>query len=273
MSIDPIRYRPWSGERTQYFERIFVVSKTFFRHSLRSKWLLALMILGIFLVVSVSLIIYVILPHSALEPDAMAELMGNELFLIIAILLAAMICSDTISEDLRSNSFVLYFSRAIRAEGYLAGKMGGAALTLSLFTFFPAVVMALIIMATQSGGDYGSSLVVFGSTVLAGLVTTLYFLPFGLLISSLTTRKSYASVATFMAVFAMTIVGGIFSAFDRAWELLNPTVVLSHFYDFVLGIGLEDHVNGALLAAIFLSFFLAPLVLVWYRIRQRAVGK
>jgi ABC-type transport system involved in multi-copper enzyme maturation permease subunit len=273
MGIDPIRYRPWSGERTGGLERILVISRTFFRHNLRSKWLLALMILGIFLVISVSLLVYVMLPHDALEPEVMAELMGNELFLIITILLAAMICSDTISEDLRSNSFVLYFSRAIRAEGYLAGKMGGAALTLSLFTFFPGVVMALLIMATQTGGDYGSSLAVFGSALLAGTVTTIYFLPFGLLVSSLTKRKSYASVATFMAVFALTIVGGIFTVFDRTWELVNPTVVLSHFYDCVLGIGLDNHVNGALLAAIFFSFFLIPLVLVWMRIRQRAVGR
>lgn len=273
MGIDPIRYKPWSGERTTHFERIFLISKTFFRHKLKSKWLLFLMILGIFLITTVSIFMYVLMPHETLEAETMTGLMANELSLILVILLTAMICSDTISEDLRSNSFVLYFSRAIKAESYLAGKMGGAWLTLSLFSFFPPVIMALVIMATQTGSDYGSSLAVFGSSIVAGLVTTIYFLPFGVLISSLTERKSYASVGIFMSFFILTIIGGIFTGFDQGWELVNPIVVLFHFYNFIFGLGVADHVNTGQLTVIFISFFFAPLILVYMRIKFRAVGK
>ena len=273
MGIDPIRYKPWSGERTNHFQRIFLISKTFFSHKLKSKWLLVLMILGLFLITTVSIFMYVLMPHETLEAETMTSIIANELSLILIILLTAMICSDTISEDLRSNSFVLYFSRAIKAESYLAGKMGGALMTLSIFAFFPPVILALVIMATQSGSDYGSSLGVFGRTIAAALVTTFYFLPFGLLISSLTERKSYASVGIFMSFFVLTIIGGIFTGFDQGWELVNPIVVLSHFYDWIFGLGVADHVNTGQLTVIFLSFIFVPLILVYMRIRYRAVGR
>jgi len=273
MGIDPIRYKPWSGERTGNFERIFMISKTFFRHKLRSKWLMALMILGLFLTTTISIFVFVLIPHETLEPEVMTGLIGAELFGIISILLVAMICSDTISEDLRSNSFVLYFSRAIKAESYLAGKMGGALMTMSLFSFFPPVIMALIIMATQNGSDYGPSLGVFGSTIVACLVATFYFLPFGLLISSLTDRKSYAAVATFMAVFVLTIIGQIFTEFDSNWILVNPAGLLNIFFDWLYGFGIPSDINGGAFSVLFIGFIFIPLVLLYFRIRLKAVGK
>ncbi len=144
MGIDPIRYKPWSGERTGTWDRVFIIAKTFFRQKLKSKWVMAFLILSLLLMFVFPIILNAMTPHETLDARTMANQMGG--LFIFSILLAAMICSDSIAEDLRSNSFVLYFSRAMKTESYLAGKMGGAFLTLSLFSFIPPVIMAIVIM-------------------------------------------------------------------------------------------------------------------------------
>ncbi len=273
MSIDPIRYKPWSGERANHFQRIFVISKFFFLQKIKSKWILLLLILGIFISTVFPIFMYSMMPHEGLDKEIMADHMQTQIIFIFTLLLVAMICSDTISEDLRSNSFVLYFSRAIKTESYLAGKIGGAFLTLSTFTLVPPILLAIIITATQSGNDYLASFGVVGITVVAAIANTLFFLPFGLLISSLTNRKSYAAVGTFMITFILMIISGIFMEFNSNWELIDPYSVLYYFQEVIYGFDLPSNVNSGALAAIFTGFMTIPLALVYIRIHLKAVGK
>ncbi len=273
MGIDPIRYKPWTGERTGTWERVFIIAKTFFRQKLMSMWVLTFLILGLILVFAFPVILYAMIPHDTLDARTMTSQMSNGLFFIFTILLAAMICSDSIAEDLRSNSFVLYFSRAIKAESFLAGKMGGTVLTLSLFCFIPPIFMAIVIIGTQSSSSYGASLEVLGRTIIAGIVATLFFIPFSVLISSLTTRKTYAAVGTFMAFFVLTIISAIFSEFDPSWRLINPGYVLTVFYDWLYGFGIPSDVSVGLFSAMSIAFTFLPLALLYLRIRMKAVGK
>ena len=271
MGIDPIRYKPWSGERTGTKDRVFIIAKTFFLQKLKSKWIMAFLILSLILMYVFNIIFNALMPHETLDAQIMATQMSQGF--VFSILLAAMICSDSIAEDLRSNSFVLYFSRAMKTENYLAGKLGGAFMTLSLFSFIPPIIMALILMGTQSGPAYGASLGVLGYTVIAGLVATFFFLPFSLLISSLTTRKSYAAIGIFMTFFILTIIAAIFSDFDSNWQLLDPSFVLSVFYDLLYGLGLPSNVDAGLFSIMFSGFLIIPLVLLYLRIHMKAVGK
>lgn len=273
MGIDPIRYKPWSGERTSTRDRVFIIAKTFFRQKLKSKWVLAFLILGSILVFVFPIISNAMIPHDTLDASTMTFQMSGWPFFIFTILLAALICSDSIAEDLGSNSFVLYFSRAIKSESYLAGKMGGTILTLSLFCFIPPILMAIVIMGTQSGSSYGASLGVLGRTIIASIVATLFFIPFSVLVSSLTTRKSYAAVGTFMAFFIPTIISAIFTEFDPSWKLINPGNVLTIFYDWLYGFGIPGNMNLVLLSVMFTGFTLIPLNLLYLRIRMKAVGK
>ncbi len=273
MGIDPITYKPWSGERTSTRNRVFIIAETFFRQKLKSKWVLTFLILGSILVFVFPIISSAMIPHDTLDASTMTFQMSDWLFFIFTILLAALICSDSIAEDLRSNSFVLYFSRAIKAESYLAGKMGGTILTLSLFCFIPPMLLAIVIMGTQSGSSYGASLGVFGRTIIASIVATLFFIPFSVLISSLTTRKSYAAVGTFMAFFVPTIISAIFTEFDPSWRLIDPRNVLAIFYDSLYGFGIPSDINLVLFSVMFIGFTLIPLNLLYLRIRMKAVGK
>lgn len=197
----------------------------------------------------------------------------NGLLVIFTILLASLVCSDLVASDLGDNSFILYFSRPIKTVDYLAGKIIGALWILGLFCFVPLIIFCLAVMGTQSGSDYGTSLNVLGSTILAGLLTTFIFVPYGIFISSMTKRKSYATIGIFMSFFVLIIIGGIFSNFDKNWILIDPTRVLSYSYDVLYGYSVPEGINSSLLGAILFVFMVVPLILVYLRIHFKGVGK
>ena len=81
--------------------------------------------------------------HEELKASDMSNYLGGGLFVIFSMLLAAIVTSDLISEDLASRSFVLYFSRALKVRDYLAGKAAGALLVMSLFCALPPVIRCI----------------------------------------------------------------------------------------------------------------------------------
>ena len=216
------------------------------------------------------------------EPDGEEEIIINErqggylkngLLVIFTIMLASLVCADLIASDLGDNSFIMFFSRPIKTADYLAGKIVGALWILGLFSFLPLMIFCIAVMGTQSGSDYGTSLNVLGSTILAGLLTTFIFIPYGIFISSMTKRKTYATLGIFMSFFVLIIIGAIFSNFDKNWVLIDPTRVLNYSYDVLYGYSVPEGINGALLGGVLFAFMVVPLILVYLRIHLKAVGK
>jgi ABC-type transport system involved in multi-copper enzyme maturation permease subunit len=273
MGIDPIRYKPWEGKRTSLQERIFIMSRTLFMKKMKSKGVIVLMVLGYLGVWAFPIIFYSLMPHEALDGATMSSQMGSGTLFIFTALLTSLVCSDAISEDLRSNSFVLYFSRAMKKENYLAGKVGGIFMVLALFCLLPAIIMAVAILGTQSGNDYLSGIGVLGLTVLSGFVCTIFLIPLALMMSSLTNRKSFAAVGTFMVFIILTIIGNIFSEFDRNWRLLDPSSLIAYFNDWIYGQGIPFDVSGWLAAAVFSAFLIIPLAIIYLRLHLKEVGK
>jgi len=273
MGLDPIGYKPWSGERTEHGRRFLVVAESILRHKLRAKWFLALLVIGTFLVHIMPLFIFSLIPHQGLEAEVMRDYMGDGLYFIFEVILVALVCSDLISEDLRSNSFILYVSRAMGVKGYLLGKWTGAMITIGLFTLLPPLAVAIAITATQSGSDYLGSLAVIGQTLLAGAWSAAMLVPAGLAVSSLTRKKTYASVGTFMFFFGMMIVAGIFSGLSQDWSMLNPSEVLYQSHTVLYGLELSESVNRYLLGAMAFLLTVPPMALVYYRIMRKEVGK
>jgi len=130
-------------------------------------------------------------------------------------------------------------------------------------------------MGTQSGSDYGSSLEVLGETIIAGFVATIFLIPLSLLISSLTTRKSYAAIGTFTVFFILSIIGAIFREFnnDANWGLMNPEVLLSTFFDVLYGFGINSNIDAGIFSVMFSGFIIIPLALLYLRVYMKAVGK
>jgi len=273
MGISPIEYRPWKGARTAQRLRLYVIARSVWGHKLKSPGVLALLILGFLFVHTLSLIFIILVPHERVEASDMADYLGSGLFATFAMLFAAVVTSDLISEDLANNSFVLYFSRALKVRDYLAGKAAGALLVMSLLCVFPPFIVALVSMATQSGGDYLYSFGVLGKTVLVGVLVMVFFVPFGLMISSFTKRKSYAAVGTFMSFFVLALVAGIFSDFERAWNVVSPINALSYFFGWILEGEVPTYVDEAALVMIVASLIVVPAALVYFRLSREVVGK
>jgi len=273
MGISPIEYHPWKGERTALNLRFYVIARSILRHKIRSKGVIALLILGFLFAHIVYLILFILAPHERLEPSDMSSYLGGGAFAVFAMLLAAVVTSDLISEDLASSSFVLYFSRALKIRDYLVGKAMGALLVMSLLCFFPPILVAFVSMATQTGGDYAYSLGVLGKTVLIGALVTLFFVPFGLMISSFTKRKSYAAVGTFMSFFVLAIVAGIFTGFTRSWVVISPIDSLSILFRWFLEGYVPDYVNEGALLTIVAALIVVPAAVLYFRLTRQVVGR
>ena len=178
-----------------------------------------------------------------------------------------------ISQDLKDKSFVLYFSRPIKTLDYLTGKIGGALCITSIFTFIPFIFYCLIIIGTQTGDDYGGSLYVLGSTIIAGVLTTVFFISYGVMISSLTKKKTYAGVGIFMSFFVLTTIGSIFATFDQNWSLVSPTNLLFYSYDIIYGFDLPSDLNSNIFGVLFVCILFLPLVVTYFQVYRIEVGK
>ena len=273
MGLDPIRYKPWNGQRTEHAKRFLVITDHVFRQKLRSKWLLGIIILGSILVWVFPIIIFSLSPHDSLTAEMMLETLQNDVLFIFVLIAASLVCADLISEDLRGNSLVLYLYRALRPERYLLGKVLGALLVLSLFTFIPPIALGVAVMATQTGPDYLASMEVIGRTIIAAVLTTIFFVPVGVMLSSFTTKRTYAAVGIFMFFFTMTIVAGIFSESDINWQLLGPGNLLNYWYDIIFSEPLPQGLSLAGMALMTFVLLVPPVIVTYWRILSKGVGK
>ncbi len=280
MGIDPIEYTPWHGKRSGISHRMFVVIKKILNTSVRSKGVIVLLLIGGILVHLFPIITAVIFPQEKLTAEIMVRgtptlepYMRGELFLIFSILLAAVVTSDLISSDYHDNSFILYFSRPIKPPIYMISKFLGGISVISLFCFVMPMLFCITVISTQTGSDYWTSFKVMGLTALAGVLTTFFFTAMGLMLSSMTKRKAYAGVGTFVAFFAPTLIAEIFSEFNVNWRLLSPINVLHYTYDLIYGYDIPHNIDTSLFYVALFTYLLLPLVITYIVIQRRAVGK
>ena len=273
MGLDPIGYRPWNGDRSEHARRFLVIADQVMRQKLKSLWLIAVLVLGTMLVHLFSIILLSTTPHRSLTETAMAGLFIGPLFYLFTVILVSMVCSDLIAEDLRSRSLTLYMSRALRPENYLAGKALGALTVISIFTLLPPLILGIAVTATQSGSDYLGSLGVIGRTLVASILLTVFMVPLGLMLSSLTSRKTYAAVGTFMVAYVLQLIAGIFQSYDPNWALLGPQNVLFYCYDVLFDQALPSGISAVLLIVPVFVLTVPPTLLVFNRVTRKGVGK
>jgi hypothetical protein len=195
------------------------------------------------------------------------------LFVIFTMLLAAIVCSDIIADDLANSSFVLYFSRPTRAIDYLVGKFMGLAWVMSLFCIIPPILFVLVMLGTQTGDEYYDGLVILGKTILVGIFTAIFFLPYGLMVSSFTNRKAYAGVSIFVSFFVLTIISEIFFQFNNTWSLISPFNMLSFTYDVTFGRELSFGLDTYQLVTAILAIMVIPTIVVFIRLQRKGAGK
>lgn len=275
MGISPIEYRPWKGERTAQNLRAYVILRSVFKHSLKSNWVKMLLILAFILVYVFQIIMILIEPPAELDEKTMSNNFNAAGIGIFAMILAAIVTSDLISQDLSNNSFVLYFSRALKTSDYIIGKTGGALMVLGLLCALPPFILAVFSIGVQTGGDYFHSFVVLGKTIVAGVLVTVFFVPYGMMMSSLTKKKSYAAIGTFMSFFALSLIAGMFSGLsdNDSWNVISPVESMVYCVDLVYGQGLPSSVNSGALSLFVFCLVVVPAFILYFRIDRKAVGK
>ncbi|MFC1755052.1 ABC transporter permease [Thermoproteota archaeon] len=276
LGINPIRYSPWTGKKTSHLRRLYVIFKLVFAEKIRSKAFLILLIIGIIIIYVPPLITSLFLPHETLTSEA---LIGGENpvigpgLVLFSMLIAAIVSSDLISQDLSNSSFVLYFSRPIRPLDYLIGKMMGGFTIMSLFCLIPIIIYGTVVIGTQSGSEYLESLEVLGRAAFAGILTSIFFLGLGTMLSSVTKSRSYAGVGTFVSFFVLSLISGMFQGIDVNWRLVNPLELLQFSYGMIFDVGLPDDINLNIYWTILLSILIIPPVIAYWRIQRKAIGK
>lgn len=277
LGINPIEYRAWSGKRTGRYNRLYFIAGNILRHKLKSKGILVLLVFGILITHITVLILYMMAPHRELTADMMAGphsmYIGMGVLSFFSMLLAAVITSDLISEDIRSNSFVLYFSRPLRCEDYILGKFAGAFSVMAVFCAIPPIILSIVMIGTQTGADYGLSARVLGTTVVAGAFTAAFLLPYGLMVSSFTKRGAYAAVGAFVSFFVLQLIGVLFSSRnftnDPNWTLISPLNIWEYTYNAIYGFQLPDGINTLYYVVSLLGMVMIPAVVLYLRILSK----
>jgi len=274
-----IKYKEWSGGKTRYLTRLSAMIIRVIYSSFTSKGIVAIFVTGIVLVHAFPGVVLVMTPHPRLSAWMLIResLFGwtyltSGIFAIFTFLLVSGVTSNLISEDLRNRSFVVYFSRPIGITEYLIAKFSGAFSVMSFFCLLPPVVISLMIMATQTSPYYGEGLRVLLMTVVAGIFASMFFIPYGIMLSSLTKRRLYAGIGTFMTLSSLTIVGEFFSTFSPPWKLVNPMNVLHYSFEVIYGYGLPLDIDSRLYVITLFLYTVPPVIITIVRVNNEGEG-
>lgn len=279
MAIRAQGYRHWDGEYSGHAMRWWTITKSGLRASVSSKVRLTLMlILVVFAwLFPTGIILFEYAPSAALNfaPQDFHLYFSFSQHLV-AMLMAAVVGSGLIANDLGSNALHVYLSKPLRRIDYVVGKTGVAAFWVSTVTVFPALFLyfgALFTMndRTRPDGMWG----LLGDVVAFELLVLAVFTLVILAISSMTRKWSFALVAwigLYLGTEAVAGIGRDVSGED-AWQLIgirgNLVNVAEALFDVEMGstpgIGPSLLILGALAVA-------AAVVYVW-RIQRLEVAE
>src|SRR5207302_8740732 len=159
---------------------------------------------------------------------------SNGAILFFVTLMASVVGSALIADDLNSMALTLYLSRPITHADYLIAKAATLAPLISMIAVLP-LVLTPFVAALLGLFSWTIALAAIGLSVLLGSLFTAFYTSVTLLLSSLTHRKSYAAAGIFAVTFGLTIPAEILSI-----SISNPALLYASPW--------EDYVAYARLA-------------------------
>ena len=160
-----------------------------------------------------------LLPGQALDLTFFALPASNGFVLFFVSLMAAVIGSGLIADDVQSMAFTLYLSRPITQSDYLLAKAAILAPLISMVTILPLVLTALV-AAFLGLFSWTIALEAMGISLVVGGLLTLFYTAVTLFLSSLTRRKGIAAAGVFAVNFGLTIPAGILAS-----QINNPSIL------------------------------------------------
>src|SRR2546426_3141894 len=185
--------------------------------------------------VTISSIVTVLFSRFFLPPGAKLDLSyfavpaSNGAILFFVTLMAAIIGSGLIADDLHSMALTLYLSRPITHADYLLAKAAILAPLVSMITVLPLVLTPLV-AALLGLFSWTIALQAIGLSILVGALLTVFCTSVALFLSSLTRRRSIAAAGLLAVNFRLSLPAG---SFVRA--LRNPAPSSRALEQYVVG--------------------------------------
>ena len=195
------REMPLLGRR----HRLRAIIVTGLRREFKRPAVIVSTLLGVALIVIISTAILLFaglfLPGQALDLSFFFVPASNQTVLFFITLMASLVGSALIADDLNSMALTLYLSRPITHADYLVAKAAILAPLISLIAVLP-LVLTPFVAALLGLFSWTIALQAIGLAVLLGSLFTAFYTSVTLLLSSLTHRKSYAAAGIFAVTFA-----------------------------------------------------------------------
>lgn len=169
-----------------------------------------------------------LLPGQPLDLSFFYTMAANPAILFFVTLMASVIGSGLIADDLDTMALSLYLSRPITHRDYLIAKAAILVPLISMVAIFP-LVLTPFLAALLGRFSWVIVLQAIGLSLVIGLLLTAFYASVSLFLSSITRRKSYAAAGVFAVTFGLTIPAEILSLATRNQSLLY----LSPWEDFL----------------------------------------
>ena len=168
---------------------------------------------GLVLVSSIVIVLFLgaFLPGQARDLSFFFVPASNGAILFFVTLMASVVGSALIADDLNSMALTLYLSRPITHADYLIAKAAILAPLISMIAVLP-LVLTPFVAALLGRFSWTIASEAIGLSVLLGILFTAFYTSVTLFLSSLTTRKSYAAAGVFAITFGLTIPADILSS-------------------------------------------------------------
>src|SRR3989441_3529374 len=212
-------------------ERVRAIIATGLRREFRRPAAIVVIAIGVAFttITSIVLVLFAsfLLPGQPLNLSFFALPASNGFVLFFVSLMAAIIGSGLIADDLHSMAFTLYLSRPITHMDYLLAKAAILAPLVSMTPFLPLLLTPLV-AALLGLFSWTIALQAIGLSILVGALLTVFCTSVALFLSSLTRRRSIAAAGVFAVNFGLSIPAGIL-----AGTLGNPVFYASPWDNYV----------------------------------------
>jgi ABC-2 type transport system permease protein len=201
---------------------------------------------------------------------------GTILFFLL-LLMATIVGSGIIADDLKTRAIALYLSRPINVLDYLTAKSCVVGAWLALICMLPGLLTVLL--ATVLGYASGAVAVqAFGAYLGVGLLLTGCLSGISLLFSSLTERRAFAAVMIFATLLFDELLAAILEGVtgDSSWLYVSPwedvrSVAAAAFSYPPAGSPPASPLDPTVALAVLLAFIVALFALVYLRLSKMQV--
>jgi ABC-2 type transport system permease protein len=280
-AIHDLGYEPYRGPKTPHRGRFWIIARNVFAVAWRSKWGVRLPLFAtVGTVIAASVILYVIRYNlTKLVGGRMDGMFNGQMVLfgalrffeLSAFVLATVVATGAIANDLRMGSFQFYFSRPIRRMDYMFGKLFGLVLLVGIPLFIGPVIVSLMIVL-MAWSDAGKVIHLVPATMGYGLYATLaYVIPAAGLGALVQKRGPAQALYAIYYLLLSTAAVGLSFPLRFPWlRLLSINHDLDTFgrwlYALPSQMPNEPHVSAALVSLG--AFVAAGLALVWWRVAR-----